>query len=134
MHRKKILTLTRLEDALKRRRAAGDRIVFTNGCFDILHAGHVHYLETARSHGDVLVVGLNSDVSMKAIKGEKRPIVSEKQRAAVLASMACVDFVVLFVAPDPYRLIKTIVPDLLVKGDDWKESDIIGADIVKVNG
>jgi len=130
----KIFTLKPLIEKLKAHRVAEMQIVFTNGCFDILHAGHVHYLEAAKSEGDILVIGLNSDASMKAIKGEKRPIVGEKHRADVLAAVAYVDYVVLFDDPDPYQLIQDLMPDVLVKGDDWKESDIIGADIVKSHG
>ena len=131
---KKIFTLKPLKEKLKAHRVAGEQIVFTNGCFDLLHAGHVHYLEAAKAEGDILVIGLNSDASMRAIKGEKRPIVDEEYRGAVLAAVASVDYVVLFDDPDPYQLIQTLMPDVLVKGDDWKESDIIGADIVKSRG
>ncbi len=112
----------------------GKRIVFTNGCFDILHVGHVRYLTAAKSEGDVLVVGLNSDVSVKSIKGEKRPIVSQAQRAEVLAGLTCVDYITFFDEPDPLTLIRSLVPDVLVKGDDWPEDRIIGADFVKSKG
>ncbi|MCI0498765.1 MAG: D-glycero-beta-D-manno-heptose 1-phosphate adenylyltransferase [Planctomycetales bacterium] len=109
-------------------------MVFTNGCFDILHVGHVRYLEAARSEGDLLVVGLNTDASVQAIKGPRRPIVNQDQRAEVLAALGCVDFVVLFDEPDPLRLIETLKPDVLVKGADWSEENIIGAEVVKASG
>jgi rfaE bifunctional protein nucleotidyltransferase chain/domain len=131
---KKTLDLNMLLKKLKTHRTAGDRIVFTNGCFDILHAGHVQYLTAARAEGEVLVVGLNSDASVRIIKGENRPIVQEDQRAAVIAGLECVNYVTLFEDPDPFRLIQTILPDVLVKGADWEEGEIIGADIVKQHG
>ena len=115
-------------------RKAGNIIVFTNGCFDILHVGHVRYLTAARAQGDVLVVGLNSDASVKIIKGEKRPIVTETRRAEVLAGLSCVDYITFFDDPDPLNLIRVLVPDVLVKGDDWPENRIIGADFVKSAG
>ena len=110
------------------------RIVFTNGCFDLLHAGHVHYLEEAGRQGDCLIVGLNSDRSVRKIKGPARPLISARQRAEVLAALACVSWVVLFSEPDPYRLIELIRPDVLVKGADWTEEQIIGADLVRSYG
>ncbi len=131
---KKVLNLNSLLKRLKTHRTAGDKIVFTNGCFDILHAGHVEYLTAARAEGEVLVVGLNSDASVGIIKGENRPIVKEPQRAAVLAGLECVNYVTLFEDPDPLRLIRTILPDVLVKGVDWEDGEIIGADIVKQHG
>lgn len=109
-------------------------VVFTNGCFDILHQGHVDYLQKARALGDFLCVGLNSDASVKMIKGDKRPIVPQNERAFVLAALACVDFVVLFDEPDPYNLIKLAKPDILVKGADWSKDKVIGADLVESNG
>jgi rfaE bifunctional protein nucleotidyltransferase chain/domain len=108
--------------------------VFTNGVFDIIHRGHVEYLSEAKSLGDVLIVGLNSDTSVRIIKGEKRPIVGQENRAYVLANLKPVDFVVIFDEDNPLNLIKTILPDILVKGADWVEDSIIGADIVKQNG
>lgn len=113
---------------------AGKHIVFTNGCFDILHAGHVRYLAAARAEGDVLVVGLNSDKSVKLIKDEKRPIVTQTQRAEVLSALSSVDFITLFDDPDPLKLIQDVRPDVLVKGGDWDEKDIIGAGFVRANG
>ena len=118
----------------KARRDAGQRMVFTNGCFDILHAGHVSYLKEARRQGDFLVVGLNSDSSIREIKGPSRPVNSEEMRAAVLSGLGCVDYVTLFSDSTPERLIASILPDVLVKGADWAEDEIVGADIVKANG
>lgn len=110
------------------------KLVFTNGCFDILHRGHIEYLEQAKSLGDYLVIGLNSDSSVKRIKGESRPVNNENDRAYVLDSLKIIDAVVLFSEDTPYNVIKEIVPDFLVKGGDWKEDEIIGADIVKKAG
>jgi len=119
---------------LKNLRKSGKQIVFTNGCFDILHVGHVRYLTAARSEGDVLVVGLNSDASVKSIKPDNRPIVSQEQRAEVLAGLGVVDFITIFDESDPMPLIRAIKPDILVKGADWKEKEIVGADVVKAYG
>ena len=130
----KLKELGDLRETLKPLRNAGQRIVFTNGCFDILHAGHVRYLTAARREGDLLVVGLNSDQSVKRIKGPQRPLVSEQQRAEVLAGLWCVDYIVIFDDPDPLRVIQTLQPGVLVKGDDWAENQIIGADVVKSDG
>ena len=130
----KLKELSDLRETLKPLRNAGQRIVFTNGCFDILHAGHVRYLTAARREGDLLVVGLNSDQSVKRIKGPQRPLVSEQQRAEVLAGLWCVDYIVIFDDPDPLRVIQTLQPGVLVKGDDWAENQIIGADVVKSDG
>jgi len=130
----KIMTLEDFLGPSVARRRAGKRLVFTNGCFDILHAGHVHYLQAARAQGDLLLVGLNSDRSVSAIKGDRRPIVGQDHRAAVLAGIGYVDFVILFDEPDPLRLIKAVRPDVLVKGDDWPEEQIVGAGFVKAGG
>ncbi|NJD55100.1 MAG: D-glycero-beta-D-manno-heptose 1-phosphate adenylyltransferase [Nitrospirae bacterium] len=113
-----------------RLRDQGKKIVFTNGCFDILHAGHVRYLKRARSLGDALIVGLNSDRSVSGLK-PGRPVNNEKNRAEVLAALAAVDYVVMFNERTPYNLIRTVRPDLLVKGGDWKKEDIVGSDIAK---
>ncbi len=112
----------------------GKKIVFTNGCFDILHAGHVRYLTAAGAEGDILIIGLNSDKSVELIKGNKRPVINELQRAEVLAALEAVNYVTIFDEPDPLKLVCRIKPDVLVKGADWDEKDIIGADIVKKNG
>jgi len=130
----KIVSTGALVAGLETARRAGRKIVFTNGCFDILHVGHVRYLEAARSEGDLLVVGLNSDSSVRSIKGERRPLVNQDQRAKVLASLACVDYVVVFDEPDPLRLIRAVKPDILVKGADWTEENIVGAEFVKSTG
>jgi len=130
----KIITFEKLVNRLDKVRQAGGKVVFTNGCFDILHVGHVRYLTAARSEGDLLVVGLNSDESVRRIKGNKRPIVGQDHRSEVLAHLVCVDYVVLFEEPDPLKLIKTLKPDVLVKGGDWAEENIVGAEIVKSNG
>lgn len=128
--RAKILNSKKLAQTLKRLRSQGKRIVFTNGCFDILHVGHVDYLSRARREGDVLVVGLNSDSSVRKIKGKGRPINSERDRAKVLASLTCVDYISIFSEPTPERLIKDLRPDTLVKGGDWKVKDIVGGKFV----
>ena len=109
-------------------------IVFTNGCFDIMHAGHVKYLTHAASLGDILILGLNSDSSVKKIKGEKRPVIGQDHRSIVVSALSCIDHVVVFDEPDPELLIEAICPDVLVKGADWPEDKIIGADFVKKNG
>lgn len=130
----KIIQREDLAQTMKTVRASGEKVVFTNGCFDILHVGHVRYLAAAKSEGNVLVVGLNSDESVKSIKKENRPIIPQEQRAEVLSSLWCVDYVTLFDEPDPLSLIKVVQPDVLVKGADWPEEEIIGADFVKANG
>lgn len=112
----------------------GQRVVFTNGVFDILHRGHVEYLEKARSLGDVLMVGLNSDESVKKIKGEDRPIMLQENRAMVLAGLSSVDFICLFEEETPANLIRQLIPDILVKGSDYKIDDIVGREIVEANG
>ncbi|OPL17198.1 MAG: glycerol-3-phosphate cytidylyltransferase [delta proteobacterium ML8_D] len=129
-----MLDLPSLNIAINRRRKAGQKMVFTNGCFDLLHAGHVSYLESARHLGDYLVVGLNSDKSVREIKGQGRPVNSEAMRAQVLAGLAAVDYVVIFHDPTPLSIIQNIVPDVLVKGADWEEKDIVGAETVKGAG
>lgn len=123
--------ITALVESLK---AQEKKIVFTNGCFDLLHAGHVRYLTEARAQGDCLIVGLNTDRSVNRIKDPHRPLIPEDQRAEVLAAMTCVSWVVLFEEPDPLRLIEAIKPDVLVKGADWSEDEIVGADLVRSYG
>ena len=115
-------------------RQSGRRVVFTNGVFDILHAGHTTYLEAARALGDVLVVGLNTDESVRRLKGPERPINSEQDRAMVLAALRSVDHVVLFADDTPLGLIESIVPDVLVKGGDYTRQTIVGADVVEAHG
>ncbi len=130
----KILDLDALLDEVGHRRSAGQKVVFTNGCFDILHAGHVDYLQQARRRGDLLVVGLNSDRSVREIKGPERPINSQQMRAYVLSGLCCVDYVTLFDEPTPEDLIGRLLPDVLVKGADWAEDEIAGASLVKERG
>jgi len=127
---KEVLDRQAVKKICDRLRKDGKKIVFTNGCFDILHAGHVRYLKQAKKLGDVLVIGLNSDASVSGIK-PGRPVNTEKNRAAVLAGLASVDYVVIFREKTPYNLIKAVRPDLLVKGGDWKIEEIIGSDIAK---
>ena len=121
-------------DAIAKHKQRKERVVFTNGCFDILHLGHIQYLAKAKSLGNVLVVGLNSDASVKRLKGEKRPIVTEGERAEMLLALKAVDYVIVFDEDTPYELIKEVCPDLLVKGGDWTEDKIVGSDIVRANG
>lgn len=130
----KIFKREELKDKVHALKKAGKKIVFTNGCFELLHIGHVRYLKAARAEGDLLVVGINSDRSVHQIKGPKRPVVPENERAEVLASLACVDFVTLFDEPDPLVTIRSLIPDVLVKGADWEEDAIVGRDVVKANG
>jgi rfaE bifunctional protein nucleotidyltransferase chain/domain len=130
----KIKTLEEIVKLRARFRENGKKLVFTNGCFDILHVGHVRYLNQARALGDALIVGINSDRSVREIKGELRPIVPELERAEVVAALACVDYVFVFDDPTPQRVINAIVPDVLVKGADWKISDIVGRDTVEKAG
>ena len=134
MTEKKIVAFSRVKALASGLRAKGKRVVFTNGCFDILHAGHVKYLEKAKSLGDILMLGLNSDCSVKKIKGPSRPIVSQKDRAIVIASLGFIDYVIIFGDVTPLRLIKAIKPHVLVKGADWKVGKIVGADFVKSYG
>jgi D-beta-D-heptose 7-phosphate kinase/D-beta-D-heptose 1-phosphate adenosyltransferase len=114
--------------------ARGKRIVFTNGCFDILHVGHIRYLEKARSLGDVLVVGLNSDRSVRTIKGPERPILPEQERAEILSGLWCVDYIILFDEPTPLELITSIKPHVLVKGGDWTKETTVGKEVVENSG
>jgi rfaE bifunctional protein nucleotidyltransferase chain/domain len=126
----KILNWDKLKKTVDRLKAKGKKIVFTNGCFDIIHIGHVRYLKEARALGDVLVIGLNSDKSVSSIK-PNRPVNPQTHRAEVLSSLEMVDYVMLFDEETPYELIKLIQPDVLVKGGDWKKEEIVGSDIAK---
>jgi D-glycero-beta-D-manno-heptose 1-phosphate adenylyltransferase len=130
----KIKTIAEIMQLRPRIRELGMRLVFTNGCFDILHVGHIRYLNAARDLGDALVVGINSDRSVRKIKGDSRPIVPEAERAEVLAALACVDFVCIFDDPTPKQVIDAIIPDVLVKGADWGISEIVGRDTVEKAG
>ena len=131
----KIVTLPELLDRLQQLRSqSAPVVVFTNGCFDLVHQGHVDYLSRARDLGDLLVVGLNSDASVRRLKGEERPISHQNSRAHVLAAFECVDFVVLFDDDTPLRLIESVVPDVLVKGGDYDRATVVGADFVEQHG
>jgi D-beta-D-heptose 7-phosphate kinase/D-beta-D-heptose 1-phosphate adenosyltransferase len=130
----KILDLERAVPIIRELKARGKKVVFTNGCFDIVHSGHVQYLSQARSLGDFLVVGINDDHSVRSIKGEGRPILPLEDRALVLAALECVDMVIPFGDPDPLRIIKAIGPHFLVKGADWPEEAIVGAQWVRSIG
>lgn len=112
----------------------GRKVVFTNGCFDILHVGHIRYLQEAWGLGDMLIVGLNSDASVKRLKGEARPVQNESDRAEILAALDCVDYVVVFDEETPFELISRIQPDILVKGGDWPVEKIVGSDVVLKHG
>ncbi len=130
----KIKTWQQVQDSLRVWRSRGDKIVFTNGCFDLLHYGHVSYLSAAAELGDRLVVGLNSDASVQRLKGSHRPIQDEFSRLHVMAALAVVDAVVLFEQDTPLELIQLIIPDVLVKGGDWLPAQIVGADFVLSRG
>lgn len=131
----KVLPRDLLLSALSGERAKGKRIVFTNGCFDLMHIGHTRYLQAAKALGEVLVVGVNSDTSVRTLdKASDRPIVPEAQRAEVLAALGCVDFVVIFEESDPLQLITAVQPDVLVKGGDWTMDRIVGREIVEARG
>jgi len=130
----KIQSFSGIQKISKRLKNENKRIVFTNGCFDILHFGHVNYLTKAKSLGDCLIVGLNSDASVRRLKGKSRPVNHALDRAKVLAGLESVDFVVIFGEDTPLKLIKAVSPNVLVKGADWKASNIVGADFVKSRG
>ena len=130
----KIRTLEAAKDRCNQMKRIGKRIVFTNGCFDILHPGHTRYLAAARELGDFLVVAINSDASVRNIKGPKRPIIDEQARAELVAALECVDMVLIFEEDDPLRVIQNLLPDILVKGGDWAADEIIGSDVVKNRG
>ena len=135
MLHEKILTRTDLVEQVTAHQKTGECIVFTNGCFDLLHIGHTRYLEEAKRLGDRLVVGLNSDDSVRQLaKGTGRPIVPAAQRAEVLAALACVDYVTIFDEPDPLALIQTLRPNILVKGGDWSTDRIVGKEFMEAQG
>jgi rfaE bifunctional protein nucleotidyltransferase chain/domain len=133
MH-KKIKTVAELRPLIEILRGAGKKMVFTNGCFDLIHTGHTRYLAQAKAYGDLLVVAVNSDTSVRIIKGEKRPITPQADRMETLAALEVVDFVTVFDEPDPYRIISELKPDVLVKGGDWTIEKIIGRDVVEARG
>ena len=130
----KILAVQKLAKTRQEIRKQGKKVVFTNGTFDIIHRGHVDYLRAARKLGDVLIVGLNTDASIRRIKGKGRPVNKSADRAAVLSALGCVDYVCLFREDTPYRLISALLPDVLVKGADWKLGKIVGSDVVETHG
>lgn len=134
MKSKKIKSLRQLKKIVERLKKEGKKIVFTNGCFDILHAGHLYSLEKARKFGDVLIVGINSDNSVRKLKGKNRPIVGEKDRLYLISGFSCVDYCVMFREETPVNLIKSLKPDIIVKGADYKKEQIAGNDIVKTYG
>ncbi len=129
-----IKTWDELIEIRKKLKLDNKKVVFTNGCFDILHSGHVDYLTKAKNFGDVLIVGLNSDVSVRSIKGEKRPILNQHERAAVISNLKAVDYVTLFDEDTPAKLIEAVVPDILVKGGDWPVEKIVGREVVLAHG
>jgi len=130
----KITSLSSLKRKVGRLKQDGKRIVFTNGCFDILHYGHTKYLQDARAKGDYLVVAVNSDSSIRNIKARNRPVVGQADRLRIIAALGCVDFVVLFKESNPLKVIKALKPDILVKGSDWNKKRIVGADFVESYG
>lgn len=130
----KILERNALRTKLDDLRKAGKKIAFTNGCFDILHVGHVRYLREAKKTADILVLALNSDSSVRAIKGETRPVVPEQERAEILAALECIDFVTIFPEPTPLELINLLKPDVLIKGGDWPEEKVVGREEVQTWG
>ena len=129
--RDRILSRSAARAAVSAARRRGERVVFTNGCFDLLHVGHVRSLEQAKRLGDRLVVGVNRDASVRRLKGRARPIVGERQRAELVAALACVDWVVLFGEPTPLALIRALRPDVLAKGGDWRPEEIVGGGDVR---
>ncbi len=134
LFQQKVVGIEEISKKVETLRKHGSKIVFTNGCFDILHLGHISYLKKARALGDYLVIGLNSDTSVKRLKGEGRPINNQDARAAVMSALEMIDFVTIFDQDTPYELISAVKPDVLVKGGDWKPDQIVGGDIVKSYG
>ena len=132
--REKIKTKEDLHGIVEDLKKKGRRIVFTNGCFDLIHLGHVRYLEKAKSLGDILVVGINSDRSVQSLKGPERPILPEEERAEILSSLECVDYVTIFNELTPFELISSLQPHILVKGGDWTKETTVGKEIVEKSG
>jgi len=130
----KLTRLDELTEITKRLKKEGKRIVFTNGCFDLLHLGHIRYLREAKRLGDILVIGLNSDHSVRSLKGKNRPLVREKDRAEILSALEVVDYIVIFNESTPKNLIDSIIPDVLIKGGDWKKEEVVGKDTVEAHG
>lgn len=129
-----VVSFDGISSALKTAKSSGKKIVFTNGCFDLLHVGHVRYLQEARAQGDLLVVGVNSDASTRRLKGPTRPVQNENDRAEILAALGCIDFSVIFTEDTPQNLIEQVRPDVLVKGGDWSVDQIVGAPFVQSYG
>ena len=134
LDRSKLKSLPQISKIASHLKRSGKKIVFTNGCFDILHVGHVRYLKQAKSLGDILVIGLNRDISVKSLKGLGRPVTNETERAEVLCALGAVDYVVFFKESTPEKLIHAVRPDFLVKGGDWRKKDIVGASFVESYG
>ncbi|MBU0650321.1 D-glycero-beta-D-manno-heptose 1-phosphate adenylyltransferase [bacterium] len=134
MYKQKIKKIKQLSEIIKQKKKGRKKIVFTNGCFDILHAGHVRYLNKAKSYGDILIVALNTDESVKGLKGKNRPIIDEIDRTELVASLECVDYVILFDEETPYKTIKKLKPDILVKGGDYTPDTVVGKDVVEKEG
>ena len=132
--KQKIKERTELIGLIKDLKRKGKRIVFTNGCFDLLHIGHIRYLEEAKTLGDVLVIGVNGDASVRKIKGPHRPILTVEERAEILSSLECVDYVTIFDETDPLELITSLLPNVLVKGGDWTKEEIVGWEVVERAG
>jgi len=130
----KIKTREELQRLIHNLKRSGKRIVFTNGCFDILHVGHVRYLEQAKSLGDVLVVGINSDRSVRGLKGPRRPILPVEERGEILSGLGCTDYITVFDEPTPFELISLLQPDVLVKGGDWTPEQVVGREVVEGSG
>ena len=130
----KIKPLRSLKNLVRNLQKQGKRIVFTNGCFDLLHVGHIHYLKEAKKLGDILIVGINRDASVRKIKGPRRPLVGQKDRLSIMAALESVDYVCLFGETTPIKIIRTLRPDVLVKGADWKRKGIVGSEFVKSYG
>lgn len=131
MVNQKILSRKKIIEIIKKLKKQNKKIVFTNGCFDLLHIGHVSLFQKAKTLGDILVVAINSDKSLAGLKGPKRPLVSQKDRTKILAALSCIDYVVVFGEQTPYNLLKKLKPDILVKGGDYKIEDIVGREFVK---
>ncbi len=129
-----VIEVKHLLELRKKFRDEKKKVVFTNGCFDLLHAGHVAYLNKAKALGDLLIVGLNSDDSVRRIKGARRPLINQQERALIISNLKAVDYVVIFEEDTPAELISIIIPDVLIKGADWAEDQIVGREIVEANG
>lgn len=129
-----VVKFEKISDELAQHKSQNKKIVFTNGCFDLLHVGHIRYLQEAKRLGDILVVGVNSDASVQALKGPTRPVQNESDRAEILAALGSVDYTVIFSEETPATLIERIIPDILVKGGDWKPEHIVGASFVQAQG